>query len=26
MCGDFCAMRIVGEFLDSGGKADGDCS
>jgi len=26
MCGDFCAMRIVGEFLDSGGKADGACS
>ncbi len=26
MCGDFCAMRIVSEFLDSGGKADGDCS
>ncbi len=26
MCGDFCAMRIVGEFLDPGGKADGDCS
>jgi len=26
MCGDFCAMRIVGEFLGSGGKADGDCS
>ncbi len=26
MCGDFCAMRIVGEFLNSGGKADGDCS
>jgi phosphomethylpyrimidine synthase len=26
MCGDFCAMRIVSEFLGSGGKADGDCS
>jgi len=26
MCGDFCAMRIVGEFLNSGGKADGECS
>ena len=26
MCGDFCAMRIVGEFLNPGGKADGDCS
>jgi len=26
MCGDFCAMRIVGEFLGSGGKADGECS
>jgi phosphomethylpyrimidine synthase len=26
MCGDFCAMRIVGEFLGSGGKADDDCS
>ena len=26
MCGDFCAMRIVSEFLNSGGKADGDCS
>jgi phosphomethylpyrimidine synthase len=26
MCGDFCAMRIVSEFLDSGGKADGECS
>jgi phosphomethylpyrimidine synthase len=25
MCGDFCAMRIVGEFLGSGGKADGEC-
>jgi phosphomethylpyrimidine synthase len=26
MCGDFCAMRIVGEFLGSGGTADGECS
>ncbi|MCK7518176.1 MAG: hypothetical protein MZV64_10855 [Ignavibacteriales bacterium] len=26
MCGDFCAMKIVGEFLGSGRKADGDCS
>jgi phosphomethylpyrimidine synthase len=26
MCGDFCAMRIVGEFLGSERKADGDCS
>jgi phosphomethylpyrimidine synthase len=26
MCGDFCAMRIVSEFLGSGGKADGDCA
>jgi len=26
MCGDFCAMRIVGEFLGSGGKADDDCT
>ena len=26
MCGDFCAMRIVGEFLNPGGKADGDCT
>jgi phosphomethylpyrimidine synthase len=26
MCGDFCAMRIVGEFLGSGGKADGECA
>jgi phosphomethylpyrimidine synthase len=26
MCGDFCAMRIVGEFLGSGGKADDECS
>ncbi|HSA96485.1 MAG TPA: phosphomethylpyrimidine synthase ThiC [Acidobacteriota bacterium] len=26
MCGDFCAMRIVTEFLGSGGKADGECS
>jgi phosphomethylpyrimidine synthase len=26
MCGDFCAMRIVSEFLGSGGKTDGDCA
>jgi phosphomethylpyrimidine synthase len=26
MCGDFCAMRIVSEFLGTGGKADGDCA
>jgi len=26
MCGDFCAMRIVSEFLSSGGKADGECA
>jgi phosphomethylpyrimidine synthase len=26
MCGDFCALRIVDEFLGPGGKADGDCS
>ena len=26
MCGEFCAMRIVGEFLGSGRKADGECS
>ena len=26
MCGEFCAMRIVGEFLGSGKKADGDCA
>ena len=26
MCGDFCAMRIVGEFLSGKGKADGECS
>jgi phosphomethylpyrimidine synthase len=26
MCGDFCAMRIVSEFLGSGGKADGECA
>jgi phosphomethylpyrimidine synthase len=26
MCGDFCAMRIVSEFLGSSGKADGECS
>jgi len=25
MCGDFCAMRIVSEFLGSGEKADGEC-
>jgi len=22
MCGEFCAMRIVSEFLDPAGKAD----
>ena len=26
MCGDFCAMRIVSEFLGSGEKADGECA
>jgi len=26
MCGDFCAMRIVSEFLGAGGKADGECA
>jgi phosphomethylpyrimidine synthase len=26
MCGEFCAMRIVGEFLGSGRKTDGDCA
>ncbi len=26
MCGDFCAMRIVSEFLNPGGKADGGCA
>jgi phosphomethylpyrimidine synthase len=26
MCGEFCAMRIVGEFLGSEGKADDECS
>jgi phosphomethylpyrimidine synthase len=26
MCGEFCAMRIVGEFLGSDGKADDECS
>lgn len=25
MCGDFCAMRIVSEFLNSDGKADAEC-
>jgi phosphomethylpyrimidine synthase len=25
MCGDFCAMRIVSEFLDPGGKGDARC-
>jgi len=25
MCGDFCAMRIVSEFLNSSGKADDSC-
>ncbi len=26
MCGDFCAMRIVGEFLGAKGTADGECA
>jgi len=26
MCGEFCAMRIVSEFLGREGKADGECS
>jgi phosphomethylpyrimidine synthase len=26
MCGEFCAMRIVSEFLDPAGKADVACS
>jgi phosphomethylpyrimidine synthase len=26
MCGDFCAMRIVGEFLDPDGKDDAGCA
>jgi phosphomethylpyrimidine synthase len=26
MCGDFCAMRIVTDFLNPRGKADGACS
>ncbi|MCX6573312.1 MAG: phosphomethylpyrimidine synthase ThiC [Candidatus Aminicenantes bacterium] len=26
MCGDFCAMRIVGQFLGSGRKTDDDCA
>jgi len=26
MCGDFCAMRIVSEFLGSGEKTDGECA
>jgi phosphomethylpyrimidine synthase len=25
MCGDFCAMRIVSEFLNTDGKADVEC-
>ena len=25
MCGDFCAMRIVSEFLNSDGRADDEC-
>jgi phosphomethylpyrimidine synthase len=25
MCGDYCAMRIVSEFLNSDGKADAEC-
>ena len=26
MCGDFCAMRIVGQFLNSGRKPDDECA
>jgi len=26
MCGDFCAMRIVGQFLGSGRKTDDECA
>lgn len=26
MCGDYCALRIVSEFLNSDGKADDHCS
>jgi phosphomethylpyrimidine synthase len=26
MCGDFCAMRIVSEFLGAGRKSGGDCA
>jgi phosphomethylpyrimidine synthase len=26
MCGDFCAMRIVSEFLNAQGKPDGGCT
>jgi phosphomethylpyrimidine synthase len=26
MCGEFCAMRIVSEFLNHDGKADASCS
>jgi phosphomethylpyrimidine synthase len=26
MCGEFCAMRLVSEFMDSTGKADVSCS
>ncbi len=26
MCGDFCAMRIVSEFLGAGRKTGGDCA
>jgi phosphomethylpyrimidine synthase len=26
MCGEFCAMRIVSEFLNPGGKGDARCS
>ncbi len=26
MCGDFCAMKIVGEFLRGKGRSDADCS
>jgi phosphomethylpyrimidine synthase len=26
MCGDFCAMRLVGQFLGSGRKTDDECA
>ena len=26
MCGEFCAMRIVSQFLKTGGGADAGCS